>query len=224
MTRWTLGLDTLDRDIGRIGGGLVESDHRYWPVFLRSASEVIGIMDNNESGKPGPKSLTQRYGRNLALAAREAIPANIMMDYIAAIMEGHGQATLKRDGRVEGGWVVAWPANGELESTSEQKQWAWQQWRLAGFGQPAQQIHLEADLRGQITSIGATLPIGALSPGKLHAVRALLRPVLNVPAAIDSPSDQTQVPVPMLASSSSTLDTASQPAGSTDPDLGRDQG
>lgn len=94
----------------------------------------------------GQAAITRKHARNLALAARESIPAYVMMDFLLAIMEGHGQAVLKRDARHEGGWYVLKPEGG-LASTPEQKQWAWLQWRLAGYGQPIQTHVLDAELR-----------------------------------------------------------------------------
>jgi hypothetical protein len=151
-------------------------------------------MDESHLPKRGPKSVTQRFSRDLSLAAREGIPADIMMDWIAAMMEDGPYPALKRDDRVEGGWVVVRPEHGML-TTPEQRQWAWTQWRLAGYGQPAQSIHLEADIRARVAAVQTTVPIKVLSPAQMHAMRAILQAQLpegqpaSQPASIDSVSE-----------------------------------
>jgi len=163
------------------------------------ASKAAKTMDESHLPKRGPKSVTQRYSRDLSLAAREGIPADVMMDWIAALMEEGPYPALKRDARVEGGWTVVRPESG-LMTTPEQRQWAWQQWRLAGYGQPAQSIHLEADLRARVASAHVAAPIGALTPAQMHAMRALLTgaagalPAGTPALALTDPTESAETP------------------------------
>jgi hypothetical protein len=155
-------------------------------------------------GSRGPKSLTQRFSRDLSLAAREnGIPADVMVEWLIAILEGHGQATIKRDERTETGWRIDWPTDGELASTMEQKERAWDRLRLAGYGQPAQSIHLEADIRARVAAVQTTVPIKVLSPAQMHAMRAIL---------------QAQLPEGEPASQPASIDSVSESATGTTPD------
>lgn len=101
---------------------------------------------DNKPAKSTRHGVSRKWNSSLTIAAREAVPPAVMVDWLLAIMEGYGTAVLQRDARVEGGWKVIRPENG-AESTDQQKQWAWLQWRLAGYGQPVQSIALDADLR-----------------------------------------------------------------------------
>jgi hypothetical protein len=105
-----------------------------------------------------------------------------------AIMEGFGTAVLQRDARCEGGWKVLRPENAP-ESTNEQKQWAWLQWRLAGYGQPVQSIALDADLRQHMQLDVAVDPAkvrGALD----YTTRAAILQLLQKPAELGGSSPQ----------------------------------
>lgn len=149
---------------------------------------------------PGRRDVTaRRFNQNLAIVAREAVPAGVMMEYLLAIMEGHGSAVLKRDERYDGGWCVTWPEKGELSSTPEQKQWAWTQWRQAGYGMPVQSITLDAELRATYQQ-GPTLELGAMTPAQLIAIRKALlppAPVTDTSDAIDAEIvSETQAPPP----------------------------
>jgi len=123
----------------------------------------------------GGESVTRRFNRNLAICAREMLPAEMLIEYLLAILEGHGQATLVRDGRTESGWRVAIPEGGGLRSSETQMQWAWTQLRQAGYGLPVQQIALEGELRTISAQLTGTIDLGSLPPRALHGIRDLIR-------------------------------------------------
>jgi hypothetical protein len=157
------------------------------------APKTIELRPPTRRGGPDP--IAKRFNRNLAICAREAVPAEIMCEYLLAIMEGHGQAVLKRAG---GEWIVTWPGGptredegtGELQSTHEQKAWAWLQWRQAGYGMPAQSIQLEGELRTMQTT-RTTIELAGRTPAEVMALRAAIRLALAPPPA---PADPVEVP------------------------------
>lgn len=133
--------------------------------------------------------LTRRFNRSLAVAARERMPAEILLEYLEAMLAGHGQAAIVKDARTESGWKVTWPEHGELASTQEQRQWAWTQYRQAGWGMPAQHVQLEADIRSQMSTLNATVNLGSLPPSALFQMREIVR------GALASSSQSSSTPI-----------------------------
>lgn len=129
--------------------------------------------------KPGPTALSKQRGRELAAAAREGIRADVMVEYLLAILEGHGQARIvyrAADGeRCEP--YVDWPAAG-FESTPERKDWAWTRLREAGWGLPATHVNIQGQFTGVIAPV---IDMSALKPAKIAAIRSLLASELSTP-------------------------------------------
>lgn len=146
----------------------------------------------------GGESVTRRFNRNLAICAREMIPAEILVEFLSAILQGHGQAKMVPDGRTASGWRVTWPEGGEMASTPEQIQWAWTQARQAGYGLPVQQIALEGELRTISAQLTGTIAIGDLSPRVLHGIRNLLRGAARAVGTVALEASSTQVPADVI--------------------------
>ena len=130
--------------------------------------------------------ITRRYSRSLAIAARESVPPETLIDYLLAWLAGHGQARMVRTNAIPAGygpapddefleWCVVWPDRGEIESSPEQKQWAWLQLKQAGYGLPAQSIHIEGDIRSHVHELTTTIDYGRLPPSSIDQIRQLIR-------------------------------------------------
>lgn len=108
------------------------------------------------SGLPRAK----RIGRtSLAAAIQAEIPNEIYIEYLVAIWQGHN-AKLAKDARctLTNGYTVTWDDSfglGNPEPTLEQRNDAMKELLLRGFGQPAQHVQIEAELR----TTGADVPV-----------------------------------------------------------------
>lgn len=144
----------------------------------------IAVVPDDSKPTQGRHGITKKWNSSLTIAAREAVPPAVMVDWLLAIMEGYGTAVLKRDERVSGGWTVVRPDNGP-ESTDSQKQWAWLQWRLAGYGQPVQQVALDADLR-QNMSLDVSVDPRRVQGELSYVVRQKLLEILQPKPELDA--------------------------------------
>lgn len=181
------------------------AEGEFRPAAAAAAGGAGGGDDGEGRGpkKPGyagrePAANPRRFNRNLATLVRELVPPEMLIDYAVAIMEGDGNVKIKRGDPDLGepAWVVARSPEerGRLESTAEQKQWAWTQLRQAGWGMPVQAIALEADIRTHHTS--TVLPaLSTLTPAQIFAVSRALgvggvggQPALAARASSSSPA------------------------------------
>ncbi|MGN6108087.1 MAG: hypothetical protein ACTHU0_23470 [Kofleriaceae bacterium] len=130
--------------------------------------------------------------KNLALAVREGVPAELMRDWHLMICEGKSPL-LRRRGT---GWSLEAEEQGMIPTLDQRtRSMVWLAER--GYGLPAQQIHLEAELRAQVAAIGQVPVVASLDTGKQWAIREILRgclpapssdqPVIDVPAGDESP-------------------------------------
>lgn len=114
----------------------------------------------------------RRFNRSLSVAAREVgAPTEVMIEWLNAILAGHGQATIQEG--PGGEWFVEWPESGEITASDAFKQWAWVQLRQAGYGMPSQAISIEAEVRAS-TAGSSSLTSGTAPPAMLIALRQAL--------------------------------------------------
>lgn len=144
-------------------------------------------------------SQNRRFTKGLAQEVRDKIHPSLIVEFWAAILGGH-DPSLTPDERCEHGYRVTWPERGEHVPDLRIKMEAMVHVRNAGWGLPAQQLLLDADIRQQalVGVIGietdevATLPVGQRAAA-LAAVRLALGG-----AAVDGAQDVefTDLPEP----------------------------
>ena len=144
-------------------------------------------MPKGSGGDP----LTRRFGRSMAHAAREILgpdTAEIMMEYLIAIWQGHGDARLNhtRDG-IE--WGDA-SGRGGVASTTQQIQWAYEQLKLAGWGQAPQHVVLEAELKAQVASVSSVVGVDSLPPSAINALLGTISALKPAPTPALAPAKE----------------------------------
>lgn len=120
----------------------------------------------------------QARSRNLARSAAEItrqhmIPAEILVEWNNAVMQGHSSATCQEDD--DGDWYVTWE-EGELASTLEQKFHAQSMLWQRGYGMPAQTVHVEQEMR--VTVDSSAINVGQLPAAAIAAIAMMRRALL----------------------------------------------
>jgi hypothetical protein len=159
-----------------------------------------GNPDNLKKGHPRGVSASKTLMKtNLAIAVRSQVPAEVLVEFHLAILQGQNPRLVK-DGRYEHGWkledVCGPDGAGGQPPTLQDKKDAAKALMERGWGMPAQTIHLEQDVKAQIEMLGATLPANAMASvptSRLLALRNALRPPIEalsrpVEAQIEAPA------------------------------------
>lgn len=145
----------------------------------------------------GADGTTKRFNRNLAILAREMVPAELLIEFHLAILQGHNPHFVK-DARCSSGWRVTWPERGELVPTLAEKTASVTFLRQAGYGMPAQAHYVEADIRSHAADSGVDLTALQGDPGKVFALVQALRGALAAPqeasADEDAPEGSLELP------------------------------
>jgi hypothetical protein len=104
---------------------------------------IIGRAKPEHSTQDGT---TKRFNRNLAILAREMVPAELLIEFHLAILQNHDPHIIE-DKRTSSGWRVTWNDKGEMRPTLLEKTASINFLRQAGWGMPAQAHYVEADIR-----------------------------------------------------------------------------
>jgi hypothetical protein len=152
----------------------------------------------------------------MALAVREFVDPTAITQFWAAILAGKNPTLVEIEDPETGETYheVRYDERGGVPPTLEQKMRAAQEISNRGWGQPAQMIQLEAELRGQIDHTAGGLSLGALPAAAVFALKDALnarralqgqpasvidatateRPALPAPASGDHPASEGHVP------------------------------
>lgn len=119
-----------------------------------------------------------RITQSLAQCIREGAPVELLREYWMARAEGLHNVKLARDEETGEFYVTHTPdedlAPGTPPVPQEEIDKAMQWLSDRGYGLPAQNIQLEANIRQHTTSVLAHLPIGDLSPAAIATIRGAL--------------------------------------------------
>ena len=118
--------------------------------------------------------MTRRFNRNLAICAREMVPPELLVEFAYAILEGVNPVLV----RTKTSWKWKPSDHGGAPSITD-KQWAMTFLRQAGWGMPAQSLHLEADIRSQQLTLDASVDVRALAGLTHEARRGILDLILQ---------------------------------------------
>lgn len=139
----------------------------------------------------GADGTTKRFNRNLAILAREMVPAELLIEFHLAILQGHNPHFVK-DARCSSGWRVTWPERGELVPTLGEKSASVTFLRQAGWGMPAQAHYVEADVRSRQGELDVDLTALQGDPGTVFALVQALRGALAAPREASPDSDASE--------------------------------
>ena len=153
--------------------------------------------------RQGPTAQRMKINRELAAVLRERCPGEMIAEYYLAVLEGKNPVLVKDAHRVTG-WRIDHDEGREKPSL-DQKMAAMKELVLRRDGQAPSHVHVQADLRAAVLSMGAGVDSQAFSalPHAARAMlvqglRALLRPSVNADPASDPAQDGVTTPYAAL--------------------------
>lgn len=155
-------------------------------------------MQRLSDTKPDRQSTaaTRKYARSLSLAVREGVDPTWFVEWNLLIMQGKAPI-LRKNGNYTSGYHVVHDDT-RPSPTLEQQERAIKFLTERGWGQPVQQLQLDAELRGQIASLQTNLTLeslsGALTLQQREAITRLLGPGVGAQSSgSPDPSDEDLV-------------------------------
>jgi hypothetical protein len=144
----------------------------------------------------GPSRQRMAYARNAALAVRDCVDPTVLAEFYLAIVMGRNPTINEVEDEDGSRHVVEYPTNGGIAPTLEQKMRAVEALLNRGWGQPAQMIQLEAELRGQVDHNVGSLTAGAVPASAIYALRDLLnqRRALQPASVVDATATERALP------------------------------
>lgn len=153
----------------------------------------------NRAHSNGVSAPVRRSRTSLAALLREDFPNEIISEFYRVILEGK-MPVLVKDERctTTGGWkVVADPDDQYTKPTLDQRMNALARVLDRRDGLPAQHVHIEAELRAEMTAIAAgvdTRYLQSLSPEALKSIREAVRSMKALPPSPSpEPVEETDV-------------------------------
>lgn len=151
---------------------------------------------------------TRVYARSLTMAIREGVPVDLIVEFHLTILDGK-TPVLKRDGRTSSGWKVE-PAPGGFTPSFADIRASLRFLAEYGWGQPVQSIQLDAEVRGQVAQLSASVdltPLGSADPTAVLALRDAVQRALAPPKSPEDVEDAELVePVTTPADTSDPQD------------------
>ena len=165
------------------------------------------LKKGHHRGVSASKSLMKT---NLAIAVRQQVPAEVLVEFHLAILQGQNPRLVK-DGRYEHGWkledICGPEGSGGQPPTLQDKKDAAKALMERGWGMPVQTTHLEQDVKAQIELLGTNLAPNAMASvptSRLLALRNALRPPIEVASRpVEAQIEAPATPVPATESATS---------------------
>ena len=165
-----------------------------------------------KTGRPRGNGVTRPVQRSrVALAAilRDTFSPELVRDWYMMLLSGK-KPIIVADARCTGGFMVMESPGGYTPPTLDQMMTAMARIHERAEGMPAQHVHLEAELKAEITAIGTGLPSPKELPDHvqeairkaIHGMKApkqLPPPSIDVEFAEVVPITSDVVPVPVVA-------------------------
>lgn len=144
-------------------------------------------------GRGGTDVATRRFNSNLAVMVRERVPPELLIDFHLAVLQGKNPHIMS-DNRHESGWKVTWSDKEHELPTLDQKVNSVNFIRQAGWGLPAQAVHIQQDVNSAMSHVDVDFSALANHPIRLAQIAGALRQALAASqhAIIDVASEEVE--------------------------------